>query len=96
MHVLSDQPFAATVVHVNEYGTINVSVLDHLGNSHFVRDCLLLQDDDEVPEVSAHCAWMPYQKVQQMHNQLLDAQLLASDPAGLHKKTAKSVKGATE
>jgi hypothetical protein len=35
-HALSDQPFVATVVHVNDDSTVNLLVADHLGNRHFV------------------------------------------------------------
>lgn len=61
---LSDQPFAATVVHVNDDATVNLAVLDHNGKSHFVPNCPLSQDDHkkDVDADKAHCAWMPYQK----------------------------------
>jgi len=65
-NALSEQPFAATVVHVNEDETINVQVLDHFGKPHFVANCVLAQADDksDAPAGKHHCAWMPYQKAQ--------------------------------
>lgn len=44
---LSDQPFAATVVHVNEDETVNLLVLDHLAKQHFVTNCNTEQDGDK-------------------------------------------------
>ncbi len=63
---LSDQPFAATVVHVNEDETINVLVLDHIGKSHFVSGCPLVQNltSCDINAVCAYCTWMPYQVAQ--------------------------------
>ena len=63
-NALSDQPFAATVVHVNADDTVNLAVLDHFGKAHFVRDCPLSQEDGDVDATKDHCAWMPYQKAQ--------------------------------
>ena len=55
---LSDQPFAATVVHVND-GTVNVLVLDHIGKPHFVPDCPMSQttDHSDVDSAAAYCGW---------------------------------------
>ena len=64
---LSDLPFAATVVHVNVDETVNLVVLDHLGNPHRVANCVLVQDAENVPNealLTGYCTWMPYQKAQ--------------------------------
>lgn len=58
---LSAQPFAATVVHVNdETETINILVLDHVGKPHFVADCPMSQqstDHSDVDTSAAYCTW---------------------------------------
>lgn len=56
------QPQAATVAHVNENGTVNLSVADHEGNVRAKRDVPLIQDGESAPESGDYCEWMPYQK----------------------------------
>lgn len=63
LHCLSELPFAATVVHVNLDTTVNLVVLDHLGNPHRIANCVLVQDPDDKQPVP-YCTWMPYQKAQ--------------------------------
>lgn len=53
------QPFDAGVAHVNEDGTINVSIVDDLGTHIGGRTNVVLRDspDDAMP---GECSWMQY------------------------------------
>jgi hypothetical protein len=60
---LSEQPFDAGVIYVNETGTVNLQVTDHMGA---VRNFLAVPIVTE-PEDHGHpywAEWMPYQKEQ--------------------------------
>lgn len=63
MFSASQRPFAATVVHVNADETVNLVVLDHLGNPHRITKCALVQEHDDI-QPGPVCTWMPYQKAQ--------------------------------
>lgn len=62
--VLSDQPFDATVIHVNENSTVNLWIIDHCGNSESICDVPVRQPEDEAPTDSSYVEWMPYQVAQ--------------------------------
>ena len=55
------QALDATVVFVRGDRLVNLSVTDHGGQVHFVRCCILCQEDDGVPTDGPYCEWMPYQ-----------------------------------
>lgn len=61
MTILSDQPCAATVIHVTDERCVSLSVLDHRGHQHVFAGVKLLQDDDQPPVDSNYAEWMPYQ-----------------------------------
>ncbi len=61
---LSELPLAATVVHVNPDATVNLVVLDHLGNPYRVANCALVQDVEANKPAAPYCTWMPHQKAQ--------------------------------
>lgn len=63
-NVLSDQPFAAQIVHVNDDGTINLAVFNHEGHPHARLNVRLYQEDDAVPDAGGYASWMPYQTAQ--------------------------------
>lgn len=57
------QPMGAGVIFVTNDRKVNLFVTDHFGGTHFVPDCILLQDDDKKPSPpTAFASWMPYQK----------------------------------
>ena len=69
---LSDQPFDATVVHVNGDGriegthSINIIYFDHAGSQFAYGAVMLaLPDSEEAATLTAsggsYCTWMPYQ-----------------------------------
>lgn len=53
-----NQPFAATVVHVIDDNTVNLDIINELGNHAFKQNCVLAQDREAVP---GEACWMPYQ-----------------------------------
>lgn len=55
---LSDQPFDATIVHVNSDTSINVVVFDHTGASLCYQNVPINVD---LINPVGHCEWMPYQ-----------------------------------
>lgn len=61
MTLHSDQPCAATVIHVWDERSVNLSVLDHRGKRHVFTSVTLLQDGDEAPADANYAEWMPYQ-----------------------------------
>ena len=69
---LSDQPFDATIVHVNGDGStewnapsINIVYFDHAGSQFaYCAVMLALPDSEEAAILAAarsYCTWMPYQ-----------------------------------
>jgi hypothetical protein len=66
---LSDQPYAATVAHVNDDGTVNLTVHGHDGRT-FARTNVPLWDGEGArPEFDKTFAeWMPYQLGQAARN----------------------------
>lgn len=61
MTLWSEQPCAATVIHVRDERCVNLSVFDHVGKRHVFTAVTLLQDDDVVPADANYAEWMPYQ-----------------------------------
>lgn len=62
-HKYGDGPLDAGIAHVNEDGTVNLSVSDSAGNQH-ARQNVLFIDNDQTPMPSDGCAyatWMPFQ-----------------------------------
>lgn len=57
MTLYSDQPCAATVIHVADERCVNLSVLDHRGRSHVFASVALLQDDDTPPVDANYAEW---------------------------------------
>lgn len=55
---------AATVAHVNDDGTLNLSAVDSAGQQYAVSNVPLLQGDDVCSEGDAWAEWMPYQLAQ--------------------------------
>lgn len=57
-----NQPFVATICHVDEGGqTINIAGFDHAGQPFASRAVELVQQGDAVPGRGRYCEWMPYQ-----------------------------------
>lgn len=56
------QAMDAGVIFVHSDRKVNLFVTDHLGGTHFVPECILLQDDDKKPDSEPFAVWMPYQK----------------------------------
>lgn len=61
MEALSDQPFDATIIHVNSSGTLNLKVWDHTGNEFTETDVYLVQAEEEGKVTAPFAYWMPYQ-----------------------------------
>ncbi len=62
-HVIDpSQALAATVIYAHGDRLVNLQVIDHIGKHHFVRDVLLLQDDEYPGPDGDYAEWMPYQK----------------------------------
>lgn len=60
--VLDDQPCAATIAHVDENGVFcNLTVHDHIGVVHSLRNIPLVQGTIDKPTGGGYCEWMPYQ-----------------------------------
>lgn len=57
---------AATVAFVNEDGTVNLSIVDCLGQTYVQRNVVLVQDQDK--PAMGQAEWMPYQKSQAVKN----------------------------
>lgn len=56
------QPHDAGIALVHGDRMVNLSVVDHAGNTHARMSVLLLQGDDEKPAYGmAYAQWMPYQ-----------------------------------
>lgn len=69
---LSDQPFDAGVIHVNQDGTVNLLVADHVGHIEALSSIEVFQGDYVVGEVPEnHVCWMPYQKKQYEQQRVL-------------------------
>lgn len=60
------QALDATIVFVRGDRMVNLSVTDHGGRIHFVRCCILRQEDDMglFGEGTHYCEWMPHQASQ--------------------------------
>jgi hypothetical protein len=52
------QPQAATIVCVNDDGTVHLSVMTHSGRQYAERAVILSQPEDARP-AGRHCEWMP-------------------------------------
>lgn len=55
------RPCAATVAFVHTDRRVNLTVHDHLGVVHSLREVQLVQPDDPRPQDGGYCSWMPYQ-----------------------------------
>jgi len=62
-HLHGDGPLDAGIAHVNDDGTVNLSVFDSIGNHHS-RQKVRFIDNDETgmpTDGDAYAAWMPFQ-----------------------------------
>ena len=55
---LSSQPYRADICHVNDDGTVNLSVNDHRGNAYFLNNIAFV---DAATSDAGQAHWMPYQ-----------------------------------
>jgi hypothetical protein len=65
--LLSNQPLDATVVHVNEDGTVNLCFFTHNGNNGFLPSIPLYdpkESDSHMGGGNHYATWMPYQAAQ--------------------------------
>jgi len=69
----STGPLAAIVTHVYNSRRVNLRVFDSEGEAHALTDILLLQPEDDRPDESRWCEWMPYQKGQAAKTEALEA-----------------------
>ena len=62
VHSIDDkQPIAATIAFVLSDRCVNISIVDHIGNQHRLKNVTLLQGDENYRPPGAYCEWMPYQ-----------------------------------
>lgn len=83
------QPFAASVAHVNEDGTVNLSIINERGQQFFRENVTMIIEDEQRAE-AGQAEWMPYQKAQAIKHATdpvieaaSDATVKASTPSGL-------------
>lgn len=74
LFVCGAQPMAATVAFVNDDGTVNLSVSDHMGVQHNKQSVPLVQDGYQ-PKSGMWCEWMPYQRGQAAKTEALEQKL---------------------
>lgn len=55
------QPLPCQIVHVNDDGTVDISLTDQAGRFSFRRRVRIASNRSEVSGARGHCQWMPYQ-----------------------------------
>lgn len=75
----AEAPLSAQVARVFNDRCVTLGVLDKHGNSFNAISVQLLQDDDERPDSTPFCEWMPYQKEQA---EKVEADTIVSDIHG--------------
>ena len=58
---LGYHPFAATIAYPYDDRLINVSYVDHRGETYSLGGVELVQEGMEAPTGRPYCTWMPYQ-----------------------------------
>ena len=68
-----EQPHAAIITFVHDDRRVNITYFGRNGSPFGRTGILLIQDGDEIPEQTAFCEWMPYQKGQAAKTEALEA-----------------------
>lgn len=58
---LPEQPLDATVLFIHGERQVNLSVIDHMGQTHFIVKAYLRQPGIEAPNNEGYAEWMPFQ-----------------------------------
>lgn len=80
MVAIGIQPLHAVVLYVHNERSVNLSIIDHVGNRHTRQSVQLAQEGDAVADGTSYCRWMQYQ-LQQAKPPITEADALA-DLAG--------------
>lgn len=82
-----EEPFAAMVGFVSkENGTVNLAVVDHIGQMVAVQGVIVVQEGEQPPnEGVAYCHWMTYQLGQAAKTEEAEAKVATAEGSGKKK-----------